>query len=430
MKGYSRKRIVVVGGGLGGLMLATRLGETYWRSDAVEVCLIDRAPVHVWKPMLHKFAAGTAHAHNDGVPMIAQARRAGFTYYPGEMFDLDPHARQISLRIPDLPGPALPEHRLTYDLAVLAIGSGANDFSVPGVAEHCHFLDTLWRAEALNAAIRAEILRRLITGGDVCIAIVGGGATGVEFAAEVARLVEIGASYGAADLPERLHVTLLDSGPRLLTGFPEDVADDVTRKLTEIGVSLKFDVRVVSADPEGFTLANGQRVDAAIKVWAAGVKAPEVLNTTKGVERQSSGQLVVNDRLQVVGADNLYALGDCAAFTPAGSDRPLPPTGQVARQQSAFLATAIPDLLAGRNVGTFAYRDMGTLVSLSQYGAFGHLAKQGVLPAIALKGRVARMAHSAFYRMHQIGLSGVLRGGIAILRDGLDSLIKPDIRLD
>ena len=430
MKDNDQKRIVIVGGGLGGLMLATRLGQFYRRTDAVEVCLIDRASVHVWKPMLHKFAAGTAHAHNDGVPMIAQARRAGFSYYPGEMFALDPKARQISIRISDLPGGALPEHHLSYDLAVLAIGSGANDFGVPGIAEHCHFLDTLWRAEALNGAIRAEIVRRLITGGDIRIAVVGGGATGVEFAAEIARLVEIGASYGAADLPERLKVTLLDSGSRLLAGFPEDVAVDVTGKLTELGVCLKFDARVVSADPNGFTLTDGQRVDAAIMVWAAGVKAPEVLNTVKGVERLPTGQLAVDERLQVQGAEELFALGDCAALTPAGSDRPLPSTGQVARQQAAYLASAIPERMANRHVRAFAYRDMGTLVSLSQYGAFGHLAKRGVLPAIALKGWLARMAHHAFYRMHQIGLSGGLRGGVAMLRDGLDSLIKPDIRLD
>lgn len=424
------KNVLIVGGGLGGLMLATLLGRQARKTGAFAVSLIDRAPVHVWKPMLHAFAAGTANAHEDGVPYLAQARRAGFTYLPGEFHAIDRNAKEVGIRMTGLDDGATDATRVPYDVLVIAIGSGSNDFGTPGVAEHCHCIDSLWGAEALNKTIRREIVKSAIRGGDIDIAVIGGGATGVEFVAETARLVDVGASYSGIDLRSRLQLTLLDAGDRILGGFPEDLADRVSAKLSELGVVVETGAKVTSADAAGFALAGGGRVDAAVRVWAAGVKAPAPLTGAIDLERAPSGQILVTPTLQAQSDPSIFALGDCTRFTPRGGQRPLPPTGQVARQQADHLAKAIPAFLRGEALADFAYRDMGSLVSLSQYGAYGSIAGRGPIPSVAIQGWFAKRAHRVFYRMHQFGLYGPVGGAIVMARDGLNSLIKPAVRFD
>lgn len=427
---HGSPRVVIVGGGLSGVMLATRLGRYYKRRSGAEICLIDKAPIHVWKPMLHTFAAGTANAHDDGLPLVAQAERAGFTYLPGAFTTIDTRQSTLSISFDGLPDKDPITHTTPYSVAVFAIGSIANDFGVDGVGEHCHFIDTLWSAEALNLAVRTELVERIIKGGDISVAIVGGGATGVEFAAAMARLVNVGASFGVSDLPARLKVTLLDAGDRILNAFPEEISERVSATLSELGVTIVPNASVVRADSSGYHLANGERVNAAIRVWAAGVKAPRELNALNEFQKARSGQLVVDERLQTSAAPNIFAMGDCASYTPTGAARPLPPTGQVARQQADYLATAIPRLLIRAPQKPFAYRELGSLVSLSQFGAYGTLGGTGVVPPVAIRGWFAKRAHDVFYRMHQFGLYGPVRGSLVMLRDGLNALIKPGIRLD
>ncbi|MEM8935934.1 MAG: NAD(P)/FAD-dependent oxidoreductase [Pseudomonadota bacterium] len=424
------KRIVIVGGGIAGLMLASQLGRRYRRTGDAEVCLVDKAPVHVWKPMLHTFAAGTANAHEDGVPMLAQAKRAGFTYIPGEFYGLDTARKEIALRIGDLANRPELDHRFAYDIAVIAIGSRANDFGTPGVAEHCYFIDTLWQAEALNQAIREEIVYRSIVGGAINIAIVGGGATGVEFAAETMRLLDAGSAYAHIDLKSKLNITLIDSGDRLLNAFPEEVSQSVALKLTELGVAIRYNARVSGATAEGFSLDDGEQIDATIKVWAAGVKAAAPLNELDSIERARTGQILIRETLQTAADPDVFAIGDCASLVPHGEERALPPTAQVARQQADHLAQSIPDYMSGSDPKPFAFTDMGSLVSLSQYGGYGQVGGDGPAPKIALKGIVAKMAHSFFYRMHQAGLYGPVRTPVIVARDGLNALVKPPIRLD
>ncbi|MEM1140187.1 MAG: FAD-dependent oxidoreductase [Pseudomonadota bacterium] len=428
--GSDRKHVVIVGGGIGGLMLATQLGRRFRSDTSVDVSLIDRAPVHVWKPMLHTFAAGTANAHEDGVPMVAQAKRAGFTFLPGEFHALDRQAKRIAIRITDLPNRPPLNHQVRYDIAVIAIGSRANDFGTEGVQDHCHFIDTLWQAESLNQALREEIVYRIIEGGPIKIGVVGGGATGVEFSAETMRLMEAGSSYGHLDLREKLDLTLIDAGERLLGGFSPAISQKVMRKLQELGVSVRLNTQVAGADQAGFVLPSGERIEAAVRVWAAGVKAAAPLPGLEDFDRARSGQLIVGPTLQTPIDADVFALGDCASHTPGGAQRPLPPTGQVARQQADYLAKAIPARLAGSTPGPFTYRDRGSLVSLSQYGAYGMVGGEGPLPSLAIRGWLAKQAHSLFYRMHQFGLYGPARGSVLVLRDGLNTLIKPPIRLD
>ena len=203
--------IVVVGGGVAGIILATRLGRLLGRRGRARVSLIDRSWIHVWKPMLHTFAAGTWNIYQQQVQFVTHARMHHFEYIPGQLDAIDRTTRRIRLAPLQAEGEVVAGPRqLAYDVLVLAFGSRANDFGTPGVVEHCHFIDSQDQADAFNARLRAHVVRSFAQGDNIDIAIVGGGATGVELAAELSRMVELAAGYGEAETRQRLRLTLLD----------------------------------------------------------------------------------------------------------------------------------------------------------------------------------------------------------------------------
>jgi NADH dehydrogenase len=156
-------------------------------------------------------------------------------------------------------------------------------------------------------------------------------------AAQLVQLTQAAASYGAEPLPNRVTITLVESGPRLLPGFPEDISGATEQRLRALGVQVRLASRVAAADAEGVTLNDGVRVEAQLKVWAAGVKGPDVLASLDGLEHNKTQQLCVRPSLQTTVDADIYAIGDCAGLTPPGETRPLPPTAQVAHQQALHL---------------------------------------------------------------------------------------------
>ena len=232
--------IVVVGGGVAGIILATRLGRLLGRRGRARVSLIDRSWIHVWKPMLHTFAAGTWNIYQQQVQFVVHARMHHFDYIPGQLDAIDRTARRIRLAPLQADGEVVAGIReFAYDVLVLAFGSRANDFGTPGVVEHCHFIDSHDQADAFNARLRAHVVRSFAQGGNIDIAIVGGGATGVELAAELTRMVELAAGYGEAEIRRRLRLTLLESAPRILSAFPEAVSDLAASQLHLLGVDVR-----------------------------------------------------------------------------------------------------------------------------------------------------------------------------------------------
>ena len=338
-------RIVVVGGGVAGLILVTRLGHALGRRGLARVILIDRSWVHIWKPMLHAFAAGTWNIYEQQVQYVAHARTHHFEYVPGRLEAIDRGARRVRRAPLEVEGePVAGGRELEYDVLVLAFGSRANDFATPGVLEHCHFIDSQDQAESFNARLRAQVVRSFAQGGNIDIAIVGGGATGVELAAELSRMVDLAGAYGEADIRQRLHLTLLESGPRILSAFPEAVSTSARSQLGALGVSVRTGVRVVAADAESYVLDGGERVPAALKVWAAGIRASGSFNECR-LELNRAGQVVVGPNLLAKGAQSIFALGDCASLVPNGAGRPLPSTAQPANQQALHPIRHLPACL-------------------------------------------------------------------------------------
>jgi NADH dehydrogenase len=383
--------------------------------------------------MLHTIAAGTRDISQQQTTYLAQARDAGFAYQPGELCGLDRAAREVQIAPFYAPDGRLlvPERRLGYDTLIIAVGSQANDFGTPGVAEHCRTIDSRQQAKAFNHEVRLRMLQCLAQDTELSIGIVGGGATGVELAAELVQLIESSVAYGAQGLAERIKITLIENGPRLLAAFPEDISAATQTMLEALGIRVLTETRVSAADADAFVLGDGKRLSASLKVWAAGVKAPDFLAELDGLETTRGNQLVVKPSLRTTRDPDIYVVGDCASLTLPGAERPLPPTAQVAHQQARHLIRYLPGLVQrGESIPNFIYRDFGALVSLGEYDAYGSLGKFGLFKGITIRGRLAQFSHVMLYRSHQSRLYGFWRGGVVWLVDRLNSGLRASIRLD
>lgn len=336
-------RLVVVGGGVAGLEIATRLAGKRTGAQHLSVTLIDREPAYVWKPMLHTIAAGTADAGLQETVFAARALTHGFRYEFGEAIRVDRQQHMVFLAPLTIEGEEIvPQRGVPYDTLVLSVGSRANDFGTPGVAAYCLRIDTRSDAVAFNDRLRVHLVKSIALGRKLRVGIVGGGATGVELAAELIQVATVAERYGIAGASSHLEVILVESGPRLLGPFPEPVAEAALNKLQQLGVTVRTGARVSSVDANGFTLNGDELVGAKLKVWAAGVKAPPLSDTLADLERTRSGQLIVGPTLRTAGDNDIYALGDCASPQLPGRDVPVPTTAQAASQHAQYLSRHLP----------------------------------------------------------------------------------------
>lgn len=431
-KEQKQHELVIVGGGVAGMEIASTLGRKK-SSNRLNITLIDRESAHVWKPMLHTIAAGTRDISQQQTSYMAQASRCGFSYQPGELEDIDTVAREVVLA-PVLASDGrlmIPSRRLSYDTLIISVGSKANDFGTPGVEEHCYKIDSRIEANSFNNEVRIRLLQCTAQDDMLAIAIVGGGATGVELAAELVRLIELAEGYGAKGLAERIGITLIESGDRLLAAFPEDISEATRLRLESIGVKVMLGARVEAVESDALVFADGTRVDSDLKVWAAGVKAPSFLSNLSDLEVNKNGQLVIRPSLQTTNNDYIYAIGDCSSLILSGESHPLPPTAQVAHQQAAHLIKHLPAaIFDGREVPDFSYKNFGSLVSLSDYDAFGSLGQFGFLEGTTIRGRLAQFSHAMLYRSHQVRLHGYWRGWLLWIVDRLNKRTGASIRYD
>lgn len=429
-------RIVVVGGGAGGLELATRLGRKLGRRKQAEIILVDRNQTHIWKPLLHEVATGSLDSGLDELSYRAQAHNHHFRFVLGSMQELDRQQKVITLAplLNQEGDEVLPERTLGYDHLVLAVGSVSNDFGVPGVAEHCTFLDNPKQAQrfqrdlvngflSLNQRLETEPEARLR------IAIVGGGATGVELAAELFNAAELFKVYGLNRVSlQHLQVTLLEAGERILPALPDRIASSAHYELTQLGVDVRVKAQIIGSDVGHLNTKAGDRIPADMMVWAAGVKGPDFLCEIEGLEATRSCQLVVNEYLQPANDKAIHVLGDCAACTLPDGTR-VPPRAQAAHQMATLIYKNLANQLKGKPPKPFVYKDHGSLISLSRYSTVGSLMGNLTGGRLLIEGRIARIVYVSLYRMHQLALHGWVRTALITVVEKVNHVLKPRLKL-
>lgn len=435
-------RIVVAGGGAGGLELITRLGKRLGRRPGVTLTLIDQNPAHLWKPLLHEVAAGTLNSNEDELGYLAHAHWHHFQFHLGRLAALDRTRKVLAIAatVDDDGQEYLPRRELPYDCLVVAIGSVTNDFQIQGVAEHCWFLDSRAQADSfhlrlLHACYAANAQAAPLREGQLHVAIAGAGATGVELAAELHHAVRALIRYGLDRInPERdIRIHLIDASARILPGLSPEIARAAQRALESLSITVHTGEVITAATATGLHTKSGKTIPAEIKVWAAGIKGSDVLAKLDGLEVNRAGQLVVRATLQTTVDENIYAFGDCAACPMHDGTASVPPRAQAAHQQAKLLARILANRSFGRDSGlVFRYRDFGSLINLSVHNTVGNLmgnlfGRQA--GAIGIEGWFARLVYLSLYKLHQITVQGVIRTALMTLANILTRSAKPRLKL-
>src|ERR1022692_386556 len=436
-------RIVIVGGGAGGLPLAAALGDKLGdrRKGRADVTLVDRFETHLWKPLLHEVAAGRMDADAHGADYLALGFWHHFRFRQGTMVALDRAQRKLALgEVDDDEGKLmLPARVLPYDTLVLCVGSTTNDFGVPGVAENAISLDTAIDADRfhrrlLAACIRADDEAAQGRIAHVDIVIIGAGATGVELAAEIRQTTRAHVGYGLdkLDPSKDIRLTLLEAAPRILPQLGEHIAEAATELLARLDVSVRAAERVTAVDAGGVHTADGSLLPADLVVWAAGIQAPAILASLDGLEVNRLNQLLVTETLQTTRDPDIFAFGDCAAspWPGAGKEgRLVPPRAQAAHQQASFLSRSILARFAGKPLPAFRFRDFGSLVSLGELSAVGNLMGRLIGGSMLIQGLIARWMYVSLYKMHQLSIYGYGRVAFDTVGRFLRRRIEPRVKL-
>ncbi|WP_273859125.1 NAD(P)/FAD-dependent oxidoreductase [Photobacterium sp. GSS17] len=426
-------RIIVVGGGAGGLELATKLGRTLGRKGRAQVTLVDRKASHLWKPLLHEVATGSMDAGVDALSYRAHAKNHSFDFQMGSLQDIDRERKVVKLAAlyDEHDELLMPERELEYDILVLAIGSTSNDFNTPGVREHCIFLDSPEQAHRFRTEMNNQFLK-LHANKDqksVDIAIVGAGATGVELSAELHNAVKELRNYGFGDLDSsRLNVNLVEAGERILPALPPRISAAAHSELTKLGVNVRTATMVTKADSTGLTTKDGEHIPAQIMVWAAGIKAPDFMKDIAGLETNRINQLVVKPTLQTTRDEDIYVIGDLASCAQEDGSF-VPPRAQAAHQMASRCFSNIVAKITNRDQKPYVYSDHGSLVSLSRFSTVGSLMGNLTKGSMMVEGRIARVVYISLYRMHQIALHGVIKTGLMMLVGRINRVLRPNLKL-
>lgn len=426
-------RIIVVGGGAGGLELATKLGRTLGRKNRAEITLVDRKSSHLWKPLLHEVATGSLDEGVDALSYRAHAKNHSFDFQLGSLESIDRDSKKIVLsELCDDNGELLmPKRELSYDILVMAIGSTSNDFNTPGVRENCIFLDSPEQAHRFRTEMNNEFLKLHAKNGHgtVDIAIVGAGATGVELSAELHNAVKELRTYGFGDLDSsKLNVNLIEAGERILPALPPRISSAAHSELTKLGVNVRTATMVTQAEKDGLTTKDGEKITAQIMVWAAGIKAPDFMKDIAGLETNRINQLVVKNTLQTTRDDNIFAIGDLAQCTQADGSF-VPPRAQAAHQMASQAFKNIVAMINGRELKPYVYKDHGSLVSLSRFSTVGSLMGNLTKGSMMVEGRIARVVYISLYRMHQMALHGIFKTGLMMLVGRINRVLRPNLKL-
>ncbi|WP_283789733.1 NAD(P)/FAD-dependent oxidoreductase [Bermanella sp. WJH001] len=430
------KNIVIVGGGAGGLELATKLGDTFGKRNHANIHLVDANNTHLWKPLLHEVATGSLDSGIDELSYRAQAYNHYFHFHIGRMNNLDRDKKEIILApiYDENKVEVLPERHLQYDTLVLAIGSQTNDFGTKGAKEFCSFLDSRAQADKFHQKLLNTYLKANNTASQkgnykLNIAIVGAGATGVELAAELHNTASELSAYGLDQLTaDQLQVIIIEAGDRILPALPPRISTAAHRELEKLNIQVKTNTFVQEVTEDGFITNDGHTIAAELKIWAAGVKAPDWMKELSGLETNRANQIIVKPSLQTTLDDDIFAIGDCS-FMLQKDGTPVPPRAQAAHQQAYHVYKNLVRISEARTPKDYVYKDKGSLVNLSRYSTVGSLMGNLSSGSMMVEGKIARIVYVSLYRLHQVALHGYFKTALMSLSGRINKIIRPRLKL-
>ena len=435
-------KIVIVGGGAGGLELATRLGKAYGRGNKVIVTLVDKNRTHIWKPKLHEIASGSMDFGDHEVDYMAQAHWNHFTFRIGELKGLDRTNKTIDL-YPYLDSdgsPVTPIQQIEYDTLVVCVGSLSNDFGTQGVKEFALKLETQhdakqFHSKMVNACIRAHHQKEVIHKRQLHVAIIGAGATGVELAAELHRTTREVVAFGLDRIdPEKdIKVSLIEAAERILPALQPRFSLATEDLIKKLGVQVFTSSKVMEVMSTGIRLADGRVLESELVVWAAGVKAPDFLKDLGGLETNRINQLVVLDTLQTTRDIDIFALGDCAACPcpdqDGGRGGIVPPRAQAAHQQASHLFEQIKRRLSNKSLRPYRYKDFGSLVSLGKFSTVGNMMGGLIGKNLMIEGYFAKLMYLSLYKLHELAIHGFIKTSLYTFARMITKQTNPTVKL-
>jgi NADH dehydrogenase len=362
-------RVVILGGGFGGLYAARSL-----RRAPAEVTLIDRRNFHLFQPLLYQVATGSLSPGEVSSPLRAVLRHNKNTrVLLGEAVSLDASGRNLILADGTIP----------YDTLIVATGARNFHFGHDDWAAVAPGLKSLEDATAMRHKIlyAFEAAERESDSAKreawLTFVIVGGGPTGVELAGALAEICRDTLRHDFRSIhPEQSHILLLEGSPHMLPSYPESLSIEAERELVRLGVRPRGNVRAVAMDAEGVTLNTGERIASKTILWAAGVAPSEfgkVLEKTAGAPLNKLGQVLVSADLTIPGHPEIFVIGDLAYLEQDG--HPLPGVAPVAMQEGLFAAKAIEARLRGGTLSPFHYHDKGSLAVIGRKSAIAEIGR-------------------------------------------------------
>ncbi|HEX8550685.1 MAG TPA: NAD(P)/FAD-dependent oxidoreductase [Abditibacteriaceae bacterium] len=391
----AKSEIVIAGAGYAGLHIALRLASKL-KADDANLTLIDKYDYHQFLTELPRVAAGTRPADDVRVPLeTVLDDRVTFVHSAITGFDFE--AKQVQTAAEAVP----------YTTLILALGSRPNDFGIPGVRDNSLSLWSVDDAKKILAEIDkciadagvetdAEARKRLLT-----VAIGGAGATGVELAGELAEVLpELMQRHDMAN--EKCRIVLIEATPTVMPGTSAGLQQKADRTLRELDVEIRTESPIGEATAEGFVLKSGEVVRAGVRVWTAGVKAPDLVSKS-GLPTGPGGRIVVDEFLRVEGRPEIYVAGDCALVQNPEVGRPLPPTAQIAIEEGETVAANVIADATGGKAETFHFKNKGYVISVGGRSGVADVA------GLTIAGRPAMMLKNAIeweYRQSVKHLNG------------------------
>jgi NADH dehydrogenase len=379
-----RPRVMILGGGFGGVGAAKQLAK----SD-VDVFLVERHDYHTFQPLLYQVATAVLEPATVGHPLrdLFHDQR-NVSVLQEEVTGIDAAARRVTLGTTGA---------RTYDYLVLALGATVNFFDVPGASEHAFPLYTL--ADAVR--LKEHVLRRweatdrdptLVDDGSLNIVVAGGGATGVESAGALSELYTTNLDPDYPRLAEaNARVTLVEAGDAVLGTFKKSLRTYAKKALEKRGVEVRLGEVVERIEPTRVHLKSGEVLKAHTLVWGAGLRASDLAGSL-GVELERGGRIPVGADLTVAGHPEVFAVGDIARITDSKRTEALPQLGSVALQAGEHVGESIARIVEGKKVKPFTYFDKGMMATIGRKAAVVQLPR-----GRSLRGSTAWLAWGAVH---------------------------------